>query len=87
MSKGMAVVACDCPTGPSDIIDDGRNGLLVPAEDVQALATAIDRLVVDRELRGRLSAGATASARAFTMEALRPRWRALLDELAAPTIA
>ena len=32
MSKGMACVAFDCPTGPADIIDDHRNGLLVPAK-------------------------------------------------------
>ena len=37
MSKGMAVVAFDCPTGPADVIDDHRNGLLVPPKDVDAL--------------------------------------------------
>ena len=32
MSKGMACVAFDCPTGPADIIDDHRNGLLVAGQ-------------------------------------------------------
>lgn len=83
MSKRMAVVAYDCPTGPSDLIHDGRNGLLVPAKDVPALASAIDRLIADRDLRDRLSAAAVDTASAFTMDALGPRWHALLKQCAA----
>ena len=41
MHAGLAVVSFDCPTGPRDIIDDHRNGLLVPAEDVDGMAEAI----------------------------------------------
>ena len=51
MSKGMGVVSFDCPTGPADIVDDHRNGLLVPAEDVEGLARAIREIVEDEELR------------------------------------
>ena len=40
MSKGMAVVAFDCPTGPADIIEDHANGLIVPLKDLDALAAA-----------------------------------------------
>ena len=47
MSKGMGVVAFDCPTGPADIVDDHRNGILVPPEDVEALAHGIREIVED----------------------------------------
>ena len=53
MSKGMACVAFDCPTGPADIIDDHRNGLLVPAKDVEGLTAALMEMVEDEELRRR----------------------------------
>jgi glycosyltransferase involved in cell wall biosynthesis len=82
MSKGMAVVAFDCPTGPSDVIEDGCNGLLVPLGDVNALGAAIARLVDDRPLRHRAAAAAAQTARAFTMDALGPRWDALIDAVA-----
>jgi len=81
MSKGLAVVSFDCPTGPADIVDDHRNGLLVPAEDVDRLGRAILELIDDEALRRRCGAAAVDTARAYSMEAVGPRWEALLREL------
>ena len=83
MSKQMAVVAFDCPTGPADIVDDHRNGLLVPREDVGALRAALLEMIEDAELRRRCAPAAAETAQRFTMEAIGPRWDALLDELKA----
>ncbi len=53
MSLCVPVVAFDCPVGPGDILDGGRYGLLVPAEDPQAMADAIANLLDSAELRTR----------------------------------
>ena len=82
MSKGLAVVAFDCRTGPSDVIDDHRNGILVPAKDVDALARAIRAMIEDPELRHRCASAAAETARAYTMQAIGPQWTALLRDLA-----
>jgi glycosyltransferase involved in cell wall biosynthesis len=81
MSKGMGVVAFDCPTGPADIVDDHRNGLLVPPQDIPALAHAIREIVEDEELRRRAAAAAIETAQEYTIEAIGPRWEAVLAEL------
>jgi glycosyltransferase involved in cell wall biosynthesis len=82
MSKGLAVVAFDCPTGPGDIVDDHRNGLLVPEADVAALSRGLIEMIEDEELRRRCASQARESALAYTIDAIGPRWDALLSELA-----
>ena len=55
MTQGAAVVAC-AGEGPADFVADGESGLLVPAGDAAAVATAIARLLDDRDLTRRLAA-------------------------------
>jgi glycosyltransferase involved in cell wall biosynthesis len=82
MSKGMAVVSFDCPTGPAELVEDHRNGILVPAEDVTALAASIRELIEDEDLRHRCAPGAVETAASYTLEAIGGRWETLLRELA-----
>ena len=72
MSKGMGIVSFDCPTGPADIVDDHRNGLLVPHEDVEGLSRAIREIVEDEELRRRTAAAAIETAAAVHDRGDRP---------------
>ena len=81
MSKGLAVVSFDCPRGPSEIISDGADGVLVPELDVQALGRAISDLAGDRDRRARLGAAAIETARRYDREAIGRRWDALLAKL------
>jgi glycosyltransferase involved in cell wall biosynthesis len=41
MACAVPVLATDCPSGPREVLADGRFGRLVPAADPQALADAI----------------------------------------------
>jgi glycosyltransferase involved in cell wall biosynthesis len=85
MSKGMGIVSFDCPTGPADIVDDHRNGLLVPHEDVEGLARAIRELVEDEELRRRTATAAIETAPQYTIEAIGPLWLELFEGLSRET--
>lgn len=42
LACGVPIVSTDCPSGPSEILDSGRYGMLVPVADPNALATAIE---------------------------------------------
>ncbi|MEI6124991.1 MAG: glycosyltransferase [Pseudomonadota bacterium] len=51
MACGTPVVSTLCPYGPAELIEDGRTGLLVPVEDAEKLAEALDMLASDSALR------------------------------------
>jgi glycosyltransferase involved in cell wall biosynthesis len=80
MSVGMAVVSFDCPTGPADVVDDHRNGLLIRPRKVAMLTAGIEEMIEDEELRRRCSAGAVETAAGYSMDVVGPRWEAFLHD-------
>jgi MMP alpha-(1->4)-mannosyltransferase len=68
-AAGLPCVVCNV-CGCIDFIGDAHSnyesGVLVPPHDAAALATALERLIVDPALRTRLGAGARRRAREFT---------------------
>ena len=81
---GCAVVATDVG-GIPDLATSGRDSLLVPAGDPVRLATAIDRLLSDVELRRALSRAAKARAQAYGMGVFVGGVRELHRRLLHPT--
>ena len=72
----------DCPRGPGEIISDGRDGILVPPEDVGGLADALTALIEDEPRRRRLGAAGRETARTYDSDEIGRRWEALVRELA-----
>lgn len=54
MACGLPVVAANCVAGPSEVLLNGKCGILVPVADEKALARAIVSLLTDTALRERL---------------------------------
>ena len=74
MAHGCPVVSFRCAYGPAEIIDDSRNGILVTEGDVEALATAVARVIGDDSLRRRLVTEGRKRAAEFDVTELAPRW-------------
>ncbi|WP_151484840.1 glycosyltransferase family 4 protein [Streptomyces albicerus] len=83
MTHGLPVVSFDCPTGPAEVITHGKEGLLVPPEDVDALAEAMRELMADEGLRADMGAAALVAAHSYAPEAVHPQWEQLFEELQA----
>lgn len=73
MASGMPVVTTNS-CGMADMVQDGINGLLVPAADAEALVTAVSRLCSCPELRRRLGEAAQLTMRRFTWEKVTRRF-------------
>jgi glycosyltransferase involved in cell wall biosynthesis len=56
-AHGLAVIATPVGAVP-EVVEDGYNGILVPSGDEGSLATAIERLVLNEDLRRSLGAAA-----------------------------
>ena len=83
MASGCAAVATGVD-GCLEAIEDGVSGLLVPAADPAAMATAIGRLLDDPAGRDAMGAAARARAEAlFATSGMVGAWEALLTRLAA----
>jgi glycosyltransferase involved in cell wall biosynthesis len=81
-TAGVPAVAFDCPTGPAEIIEHGRNGLLVPPQDVAALAAGMCRLIENPDERRAMGAAARESSGRYSMPAVREIWETFFAELA-----
>ena len=67
-SLGMSIVSTDCDYGPNEVIENGESGLLVPVADPEKLASAILKLIRNKELRLNLGEKAEKRARHFSRD-------------------
>jgi glycosyltransferase involved in cell wall biosynthesis len=82
MAAGLPVIATDAG-GPAEIIDRGVDGLLIPPDDVEALAAAMRLLVGDLARRDDLGRRARVSATRYRADAIVPRFAELYDDVGA----
>jgi glycosyltransferase involved in cell wall biosynthesis len=83
-AHGLPVVAA-ASQGPSVLVRDGEDGLLVPVDHPAALARAALRLIADAKLRETLAGNGLARVEAeFSRAAVVEQWRALFSDLGAP---
>jgi len=72
MASGLPTVASY--TAGSMLIDDGVNGLLIPPEDVDALANALRKLMGDPELRSQLGKAALQVKETYSQDKVMMLW-------------
>ncbi len=80
MAAGLPVIGLkNCPA-INDHIREGVDGYLVDSS-AEALAEALERLMLDRDLRARLGSNAKARVAEYSEEAVWGAWCRLIDEL------
>lgn len=68
-------------SGAREVVQDGRNGLIVPQADPGALAAAIRRLIDSPDLARAIGAQGARDVRAFTMERMAVAYEACYREV------
>jgi glycosyltransferase involved in cell wall biosynthesis len=80
---GVPVVSFDSPQGPGEIITHGRDGLLVPPRDIDALADGLCALIGDPARRHAMGVAAHQAALRYDISTIGPQWENLFTELLA----
>ena len=84
MAMGMPIVATDCPCGgPRTVMTDGKNGLLIPIKDKDALVEGLNKLIENPELAERLGEEAAKIEEITNAQAIFVLWRDYLDKVIA----
>ncbi|MFC0397846.1 glycosyltransferase [Paraburkholderia rhizosphaerae] len=83
LAHGKPIVATDCPTGPREILDDGRAGILVPIGEPDVMADALMRVVADAGLRDAMTANALARAQHYGIEQSNRRFAECVADILA----
>ncbi len=76
-SHGVPLVSYDINYGPRDIINDGQDGLLVKAGDIDAMAAAIIKLMSNDQLRQQFSDQAYESRYKYSEDNVWKQWLVL----------
>ena len=82
MSLMLPSVSTRCPSGPTEMLLEGKGGLLVPVGDVAALAHAMSQAIGDTVASRERAEEAFAHLDRFRPEPVARRYEALADELA-----
>ncbi|MGH7603732.1 MAG: glycosyltransferase family 4 protein [Gemmatimonadaceae bacterium] len=85
MASGLDVVSTNVG-GMTYLVENERDGLLVPPGDVEAMTAAVVRLLEELGLAPRLSENGRKKAELHSWDAVLPKWEAIFAEVARDQI-
>ena len=82
MSFGVPCISFDCPSGPRDIIEDNRNGYLIPCYDEKLFAEKIcEYIQKNNELKEKMQQEAIDTIRNWNNDNIIQKWLSLFASL------
>nr|CAA87701.1 wbcM [Yersinia enterocolitica] len=81
-ASGLPIIAYDCDTGPSELIINNEDGLLIPFSDSNAFARQLILLMNDDDLRESMSLRSLKNAEKYKIEvAIGDKWKSLIEKI------
>ena len=81
MAVGVPAISFDCLSGPAEIIRNGIDGVLVPPQDIDVLASALDGLMGDSARRKQLAMQAPAVLTRFSLPKILLMWEDVFEKV------
>ncbi|MDF0717419.1 glycosyltransferase family 4 protein [Muricauda sp. 334s03] len=80
MYMGLPSISSDCPTGPSELIQNGQNGFLIPLDDISELHEKMAKLISDNQLRQELGENAHLSVKHLEEDNISNLWKGIIAD-------
>jgi len=81
MFYGLACISTDCPHGPSEIIKNNYNGILIPVSDQNSLEENLSKLMQNDTLQNAFSKKAVETTLAFHPTDITLEWTNLINNM------
>ena len=82
MAMGLPVISTDCPCGgPREIIENGKNGILVPTGDEKELEKEIIKILKDNEYANFLGKNAQKIGKKLSEKEIITQWEEYIKKV------
>ena len=81
MVLGLPVISTKCKFGPEEIIEHGKNGLLVPVGDAESISQAFQKLADDVALCQKIGNGAKGIIHRCGINSVMNQWESVIKQL------
>ena len=81
MSQGCTCIAFDCKTGPSDIITNNVDGILVEDQNIEKMSEKLSLLLSDEKKQMFLSKNAVDSSKRFSQDIIFDKWEKIIQQI------
>ena len=81
LALGKMVIATDCPSGPSELIQDSKNGFLTKVNNMDSLMNKLNHISNNPELISEKSSMAKRSVNRFKISAIGDEWESLISQM------
>jgi len=79
MARGLPVISTDCESGPAELLENGKFGILCEVNSASALSSALYTLVTDPKARESYSAKSLTRSREFAVSRVVQHWQDMVE--------
>lgn len=81
MANGLACISFDIVTGPSEIINDGLDGIIVEDQNIDDMAEGLSRLIENEDSRYALGRHAIKNIKRFERDKIVDKWEKMFQNV------
>lgn len=81
LEMGLPIVAYDCPIGPRNFIQDGRNGYLIPDGDKKMFIKSLEKLMLSQSLRKEMGENSVTFSFTKNTDVIMGKWVELFQKI------